>query len=168
MNSCPFERCVCLRRAKPCNLCEDRLTFSENGKKVRLSLRSCEDAKAIVLDGCVFEDEELKCDGLFLYRSAANRKIACLVELKGAGDIPHAFKQLAHVKHNRSHYRDIIETFRADGPGRVHEKAVIITNGSLSKTKRERLEIDHNIRVAEIIHSEASSKIPDLREYFRI
>ena len=167
MGLCPFEHCVCLGRAEPCDLCEDRLTFSEKGKKVRLSLRSGEEAKAIVLDGCVFEDDELKCDGLFLFRPASNKKVACLVELKGAGDIPHAFGQIAHVSHNRRQYRDIIEAFREDSPGGVVEKAVIITNGSLSKTKRERLENEYRIRVAEIIHSEASSKIPDLREYFR-
>ena len=86
-----------------------------------------------------------------------------MVELKGAGDIPHAFAQLAYVKHQRLQYQEILEKFSGGEPGRITEKAFIITNGSLPKTARERLEKKYLIRVTEIIHGEASSKIPQDR-----
>lgn len=164
MNPSPYERCCCIGWANPCEVCEDKLTFSEKGKKVRLSLRRGDEGKAIVIDGCVITDKGLKCDGLFLFKSACGKKFSCLVELKGARDIPHAFAQLACVMHERSEYQEIIQSFKGDERGVVVERTVIITNGSLSKTQRERLERKYDIRVAEIIHGEATSKIPDLRE----
>ena len=167
MNQSPYDHCCCLGRADPCELCESELAFCEMGKKVKLSLDVGEAGKAIVLDGCVFKDNDPKCDGLFLFRTSSERKHSCLVELKGAGNIPRAFSQLAYVRHERKEYREIIQSFREDGRGALTERAVIITNGSLSKPVQERLESKYNIRVWAIIHCEATSKVPDLRKTFR-
>ena len=78
----PFEECVCRKMPNNYDLCQDILTFSEKGKKVRLVIRPGEEANALVLDGCVFKDNKLKCDGLFLFQKG-NKKFALLVELKG-------------------------------------------------------------------------------------
>jgi hypothetical protein len=40
-----------------------------------------------------------------------------------------------------------------------------VSNGMLSKPERERLENQHGIRVNEILYSEPSSKVPDVREW---
>ena len=61
--------------------------------------------------------------------------MVCLVQLKGASDIAHAFAQLAFV----------------------------VTNGLLSRPEKERLEKHHGMRVQEVLHCEASTPIPDLR-----
>lgn len=129
-------------------VCQSALSLEEQGKKVTLSLRTNEEAKALVLDGCVFTDNHTKCDALYLFK-ASNRKVAALIKLKSAGDIPHAFKQLDQV-----------------GPGLLLEKAFIVTNGMLSKPERERLENQHGIRITEILQSEPSRKVPNLRDWF--
>ncbi|MFZ4524571.1 MAG: hypothetical protein ACOYOE_03245 [Chlorobium sp.] len=144
------------------DLCDAVLTFSEKGKKVKLVPRNDEEAKALVLDGCVFQDKLARCDGMFLLRSG-NKKVIILVELKGAHDIPHAFEQLAYVQKYREEYRLIVDRFRKDGTGQLVEKAFIISNGMLSKPDREREEKKHGIRVREVLHCEATSPVPDLR-----
>ena len=100
-------------------------------------------------------------------RCIGRRKHSWLVELKGAGDIPRAFSQLAYIRHERKEYQEIIQSFREDGRGVLKERAVIITNGSLPKPAQERLEKEYNIRVWAIIHSEATLKVPDLRKTLR-
>jgi hypothetical protein len=44
--------------------------------------------------------------------------------------------------------------------------AFIVTNGMLSKPEREKLEDRYGLRVNEVLKSEPTSKIPDLRVYF--
>lgn len=161
----PYDECVCRRMGNAHGLCEAELTFSEKGKKVRLSIRPSEEVKAVVLDDCVFRDNKLKCDGLFLYRSDT-KKAALLVELKGAGDIPHAFAQLAYVRKSRPEYRDLVDKLRqTDGPGQVIEKAFIVSSGQLSRPRIETLENQYDIRISALLHSKAISSIPDLRDY---
>lgn len=120
INVAPFEHCLCQKMGNTLDLCDAVLTFCEKGKKVKLEIRQNEEAKALVLDGCVFQDNELKCDGLFLFRSG-NKKFA--------------------------------------------EKAFIVSNGMLSKPERESLENQHGIRVREVLHCEATTPVPDLRQY---
>jgi len=147
------------------SLCDGELSFAENGKKVRLTLkRSDEEAKALVLDGCLFNDQSLKCDGLFLYRNR-HTQAALLIELKGSADIPHAVEQLAYVRQHRPAYRRLVERMNADGVGRVMEKAFIVSNGRISKPALERLERHHGIRVTAVLHSEATTPVPELRTY---
>jgi len=160
----PYEECVCRKGANTHDLCEAVLTFSEQGKKVKLVLHPGEEAKALVLDGCVFQDDQLKCDGLFLLRTR-NKNFAILVELKGAYEISHAFKQLAYVKKSRKEYRDLVKRFQKDGTGQLIEKTFIVSNGMLSKPEHESLENLHGIRVARVLHCEATTPIPDVRQY---
>uniref|UniRef100_Q3ATZ3 Uncharacterized protein n=1 Tax=Chlorobium chlorochromatii (strain CaD3) TaxID=340177 RepID=Q3ATZ3_CHLCH len=161
----PFENCVCQKMNNHLSLCKSELTLSEKGKSVTLRIRSSEEAKVLVLDGCVFMDNSSRCDGLYLYKKG-NKRYALLVELKGACDIPHGFEQLAYVKKNRQEYRQIVDHFWVEAGGvQPIEKAFLVSNGSLSKPDLETLEKQHNIRVTAILHCEATSQIPDLRKY---
>jgi hypothetical protein len=137
--------------------------LAEQGKKVTLGIRSGEQAKALVIDGCVLNDGKPKCDGLFLFLDN-HRAAALLVELKGR-DIAHAYEQLAYVKQHRQEYMDLIEMLRRCGRGRVVEKAFVVSNAIPSKAEKERWENQHRIRVRAIVHCEATTPIPDLRVY---
>jgi hypothetical protein len=160
----PFDHCECKRMGNSYALCRSELALEERGKKVCLSLRRGEEAKVLVLDGCVFADHLMKCDALYLYKSPS-RKVAALVELKGAGDIPHAFAQLAYTKRYRPEDAHLKNQLAQAGPGALVEKSFIVTNGMLPKPEIERLENRHEIRVSAILHSEPSKKMPDLREW---
>lgn len=162
----PYAHCVCKRMNNKYDLCDGELGFSEMGKRVKFTVaKPTEEAVAMVLDGCLFKDTDLRCDGLFLYRSA-HKKAAFLIELKGAGDIAHAFKQLAHVKKSRPEYKEIVGRLRSsNGPGKVFEKAFIASSGMLTKPQLRQLEDQHGIRVAAILHSEPTTPVPDLRDY---
>ncbi len=161
----PFVHCECQRIGNRFGICQSALSLEEQGKKVCLSPRQNEEAKAVVLDGCVFIDNNMKCDALFLFKRH-NLKVVALVELKGAGDIPHAFSQLAYTQKHRAEYRQLVQQLKKDGPGQLKEKAFIVSNGVLSKPEKERLENEHGMRVSEVIYSEPGSKVPDLRDWF--
>jgi hypothetical protein len=165
IDTSPYQHCECLRMANGHDVCQGELTLQEKGKKVTLSLRASEEAKAVVLDGCMFRDNDLKCDALFLFKGN-NRKVVALVELKGAGYISHAYEQLAYTRYNRSEYRHLKQNLDQSGPGQLKEMAFIVTNGMLSKPEREKLEDRYGLRVNEVLKSEPTSKIPDLRVYF--
>jgi hypothetical protein len=146
-------------------ICQADLLLEENGKKVCLTLRANEEAKALVLDGCVFMDNLTKCDAMYLFKGH-NKKVVALVELKGAGDIAHAFEQLAYTRKQRPEYLDLKQRLDQAGPGQTSEKAFIVSNGMLSKPQSERLESQHRIRISAVLYSEPSSRVPDLREWF--
>ena len=164
MNISPYQHCVCQKFNNTHDLCTSEWCFSEQGKQVRLVPQSDETVMAVVLDGCVFNDDEPKCDGLFLFASPS-RKAAILIELKGAGSLPHAFEQLAYVKHRRAEYRELLATLNQMPGPKALEKAFIVSNGMLTKHKKDALENQHNIRVIEVLHCEATTPIPDLRRY---
>lgn len=163
MNLGDYQHCVCLKMNNTLSLCLDEFTLSERGKQVRLAPRNGETTVAVVLDGCVMQDNQMKCDGLFLWKGR-REAAAVLVELKGAGDIRHAFEQLAYTK-TRPEYRELVNHLRGISTGQVQERAVIVSNGILSKPERERLEDHHGIRVQAVLYSEASSPIPELRDH---
>jgi hypothetical protein len=156
-----FETCVCKARGIPHRICYEALTFEENGKKVKLTPKQGEQAWAIVLDGCVCNDGNPRCDGLFLFRHR-NRKVVILVELKGVL-LEQAFKQLAFTRYERLEYREIKELFAEKS--QVSEMAFIISNYIPSKRELVRLENSNKIRVKQILHSEATKPIPELRRY---
>lgn len=164
IDTTPYSHCECRRMGNTYPVCQSDLMLEEEGKKVRLTLRAGEEAKALVLDGCVFTDNDTKCDAMYLFRGG-NRKVVALIELKGASDIAHAFAQLAYTRKHRHEYKLLKEALENTGPGIAMEKAFIVSNGMLSKPKRERLENRHGIRVNEILYSEPSSKVPDLRDW---
>lgn len=142
-------------------LCDGQYGFEENGKRVSCIPKNGEYVTAIQIDGCLITDNNLKCDGAFIWQ-ASNKAALLLVELKGAGDIAHAFTQLAYVKNHRTEYQDIKTAINVP---QLLEKAFIVSNGTMSKPVKERLENANNIRVASIIHSEATKAVPDLRAY---
>lgn len=160
----PYEHCACQKMGNTQALCTNDLCIEEKGKKLRLSLRANEEARVLVLDGCVFTDNKKKCDAVYLFRRQ-NTKVVALVELKGAGDLPHAFEQLAYTKRQRPEYGELREKLNAAGPGQLIERAFVVSNGMLSKPEHEALENRHGIRVTAILYSEPSAKAPDLREW---
>ena len=156
-----FHNCTCQRMGCNPALCDGQFGFEEKGKRVCCKPKNGEQVAAIQMDGCVITDNGLKCDGAFIWQ-ADHKAALLLVELKGAGDMAHAFMQLAYVKNHRAEYRDIKSAL--DTPQLI-EKAFIVSNGTMSKPEKEKLENAHNIRVASIIHSEATKIVPDLRNY---
>ena len=83
---------------------------------------------------------------------------------KNSLDIPKAFKQLSYTRDNRNEYKDLINRFYDIDSKKVTEKFAIVSNGALEKTQLEELENKYNIRVKKILHSEATTPIPDLKE----
>ncbi len=160
----PFQHCVCQKMANVQSCCLHEHGFSEQGKKVKLTPKTGEELLAVVLDGCVFDDYLLKCDGLFLFASP-NRKAAILIELKGAGDIPHAFEQLVFVRTHRPQYKALLSNLNQLPGPKALEMAFIVSNGFLTKPQKEKLENQHGIRVVAVLHCEAVSQVPDLRQY---
>lgn len=156
-----YETCVCKRRSVPHSLCNGVLEFEEKGKKVKLVPRNGEEAKAVVIDGCVCNDSHLKCDGIFLLRSN-NKNYMILVELKGK-NIDHAFEQLAYVRNHRPEYTELKQLFMENQPGSLRHEAFIVSNFVLKKVEHQKLENTYNIRVKGILHSEATKPVPDIR-----
>lgn len=159
--------CTCQRMKgqQPSDLCAGRYTFEEKGKEVKFVPRQQEETQAIALDGCVFRDNQIRCDGLFLWRqSGGGRKVAALVELKGASDIPRGYEQLAHVRRHRQEYHDFVNDLNTPPGELAKELAFIVTNGALPKPQQENLEHEYGIRVRLIMHSSPTGPTPDLRE----
>lgn len=154
--------CVCSKYPDNLPTCDGPYGLKEQGKKVRLVPKAGEQAWALVLDGCVFQDSQIKCDGALIW-SNKSRTVVCLVELKGAGDIAHAFAQLAFVWHKRPAFHQLLADLERQGGVKPVVKAFVVTNGLLSRPEKERLEKHHGVRVQEVLHCEASTPIPDLR-----
>jgi len=117
-------------------LCVGQYGFEENGIRVSCKPKRNEQVFAIQLDGCLLNDNDPKCDGAFIWQ-APNRAALLLVELKGAGDIPHAFGQLAYVKNRRPEYQQLKSLITTPRP---IEKAFIVSSGVISKPQKEKLE----------------------------
>lgn len=96
-----------------------------------------------------------------MYQNSKDVKYSFLVELKGAGDLPKAFEQLSYTKNSRIEYQNIINELQIN---KSNQKFVIVSNGALPKTELENLENSYGIRVKKILHSEATTPIPDLKD----
>src|SRR5690554_5125281 len=72
IDTSPYQHCECLRMGNRHSVCQSELSLEEQGKKVTLSPRRGEEAKAIVLDGCVFTDNDTKCDALYLFKGGSS------------------------------------------------------------------------------------------------
>lgn len=162
MSAVAFSECLCRRMANTQAVCRNDYTLSESGKSVSLVPRQGEQVTAYALDGCVFNDNQPKCDGLFIFQKA-NRRAAFLVELKGAHHIAHAFAQLAFVRQSRPEYRQILTSYF--GSVMPLERAFVVSNGLLTKHEHEQLEDAYGIRVSAVLHSEPTTPVPDLRRY---
>jgi hypothetical protein len=158
-----FESCVCQRAGHPSDSCADRLVLQEKGKKVTLKSRPGEAAILLILDGCVLKDNFPKCDGIFFYEKA-NRAYMILVELKG-GDIDHAFEQIKYTREQRTEYFSLKNQFGQNRSGNIFEYAFVISNHRIDAVTRQKLENNHQVRVRQVLHSEATSPMPDLKEW---
>jgi predicted nucleic acid-binding Zn finger protein len=160
-------RCICpkIKISNTPKECKDQYTISEQGKSITLKPKNNQEkVMVIVIDECIISDNNTKCDALYLYKKS-NKKYSFLVELKGAGDIKKAFKQLSYTKYKRKEYKDILKKFCEIDNQTTKENFVIVSNGTMEKTRLEELEKTHNIRVKQIIHSEATTAIYDLKDY---
>jgi len=158
-----FESCVCQRKGTPSTACEAILVLQEKGKKVTLRTRSGESAKLLILDACVLNNKLPKCDAVFLFEKR-NKKYIILTELKGS-DINHAFEQIKYTKEYRTVYKELIELLRENEKGTPIELAFVISNHKIDRVTHQKLELTHKIRVKQILHSEATSPMPDLRNW---
>lgn len=163
INYSNFQCCVCHRMMNTHPLCDGFNGFSEQGKKVRFSTRPGENVDALVVDGCVLTDSQLKCDGLLVW-SSQSKALLALVELKGT-DMAKAFAQLAFVKQQRQEYQQIKQLVSQQVQGVVKEAAYIVSNFKISKVEKEKLEQHHSIRVKAILQCEATTPVPDLRNH---
>jgi hypothetical protein len=59
--------------------------------------------------------------------------VVCLVELKGAGDIAHAFAQLAFVWHKRPAFHQLLADLERQGGVKPVVKAFVVTNSRPSQ-----------------------------------
>ncbi len=155
--------CVCKQFNNDQRTCVNAYTIREQGKTVKLTPSVGEQVMAIVLDGCVIHDNRPRADALFLYKSGT-RKYSFLVEIKGGADIVRAFEQLRYTRDDRLEYQKILALFRQMENGKIVERFVIVSNAQLSRVESEKLENAHNIRVRKILHCEATTPVPDLRE----
>ncbi|PTN07258.1 hypothetical protein [Mangrovibacterium marinum] len=159
-----FKPCECVRRHEPNKLCDGALTLQEKGKKVTLSLKQGEQGKALVIDGCICADKSKKCDGVFLYKRGPKKWIA-LVELKGS-HLDDAFGQLDQMR-NRDEYNELIDLFRNGENYPIKRAFFVISNHIFSKPEIQKLENAFQFRLTKVLHSEATRRIPDLRDYLR-
>jgi len=157
------ETCVCKRKGNPSNCCDGELRFQEKGKKVTLTPRRQEHAKLLVLDSCYITNKNPKCDAVFFLQTAS-QGFVLLIEVKGE-DIDRAFEQIRYTKENQSQYTALKTKF-IDSTGKAcKEHAFIISNFQVTKIRLQQLEREHNVRVKAILYSEATTKIPDVRDY---
>jgi len=162
MNRCiEKQACVCKKYDSIAKECINELEIRDSGKSVKLSTKNNEKAIAVILDNCLIT-KGMGCDVLFLFNGS--KKTACLVELKGFGEIEKAFKQLSNTK-QRDEYKSIIECFKNLDTKKVYQKYFIITNGKLDNIEKEKLENHYKIRVSQILTNDATKPIPDLRKY---
>lgn len=155
--------CICISNGNPCSLCCGILCLEEQGKRVKLVPRNGERAVALALDQCVFKDNDLKCDGLFVL-SREHGSYVLLVELKGT-DIQHAYEQIAYVLTSRPEYSEIVEHIRTSLGGRLVQKSFIVSNGVLGSRDKQRLEKAWGIRPVLITEQKPVNKAPDLRDH---
>jgi len=161
MDSCiSKEECICKEYASIPTECNGVLQIEEQGKKVKISLKSNENALFAIIDKCLITDNSTKSDAICLFRGRKNYSF--LIELKGFGEVEKAFKQLSYTRDNRDEYKNIIECFTKLDNKKVYEKFVIVTNGILDKKRQEKLENENRIRVS-ILFSKDTTKIANLQ-----
>jgi len=161
MNLSQYDDCICKKYNNTLDECKSQYMIGEQGKFVKLEPKSNEKVVVMIIDGCIISDNDTKCDALFLYEKPT-KKYSFLVELKGASEIEKAFKQLSYTKYNRDEYKIILNIF--DNNKNIIERFAIVSNGVIEKTRLTELEDIHGIRVRQILHSEATTPVPDLRK----
>jgi len=155
--------CICKKYNNTQPECINKYNICEQGKSVKLEVNNNEKMCVIIIDQCLITGNKTKCDAIFLF-SSKNKAVSFLTELKGAGDIPKAFAQLSTTC-KYAEYKNIINELENYSNKKVTEKFIIVSNGLLDKPTKEKLENQYKIRVTAILHSEATTPIPDLRDY---
>ena len=79
------------------------MQIEEQGKKVKISLKSGEKAIFAIIDNCLITDNDTKTDTICLFKG--RNKYSFLIELKGFGEIEKAFEQLFYTIDKRDEYK---------------------------------------------------------------
>ena len=80
-------------------------------------------------------------------------------------DLEHAFEQLAYMKNQRPEYLELSNLFSEEEKYNLYEKSFIVSNHIITRPQHQKLEKTNGIRVSQILHSEATTPIPNLRDY---
>ena len=156
-------QCICLANKLPCDLCCGDLCFLDAGIHVVFRPKKNEAAVAVALDGCVFTDNQKKCDGMFvLFRS--HQIDVLLVELKGS-HLEDAYEQIAYVVNHRQEYADFVSHLASLAPTnrRIRESSVIVSSGKINERDREKMEKAWGVKPEVITAQKPASAAPDLR-----
>jgi hypothetical protein len=155
--------CICLGNKSPCDLCCGDLCFLDAGIHVVFRPKKNETAVAVALDGCVFKDNQKKCDGMFVL-SRSDRIDILLVELKGS-DLADAYEQIAYVLNHRKEYNDVVSRLANLTPVKrpVRQSSVIVSTGLIKRNAQQKLEKAWGIRPAIITVQKPAGAAPDLR-----
>jgi hypothetical protein len=76
-------------------------------------------------------------------------------------------KQLHYMRTNRPEYKQIKTLFMAEQTGSLKHEAFVVSNYIVSGVDKHKLEEKYGIRVKAILHSEATSPVPDVRRYLQ-
>lgn len=87
-----------------------------------------------------------------------------LVEFKG-GDIDHAFEQIKYTREKRTEYSSLKNQFSQNRKGNIIESAFVISNHRINPVSHQKLEKNYGVRVKAVLHSEATTPLPDLRKW---
>ena len=162
--------CVCLSSGNPHKLCFGNNGFQEKKVQVKFSIKSNEELKSIILDGCLLTSRatQKSCDGLFLFFQA-NKIYILLIELKGSHHIEDAFEQLSDVKYKSQEYANLYKHIKRNKKGSsIIEKYFVITNGYMNQSRKSKLQSIYNIKVEIVTREKRKGAAPDLRKYVRL
>ena len=156
-----YNKCICQQYNSIPPECNGQYIFRDSGKQVQLQPDNARSKVFLIaIDNCLIAGGRTKCDCLFLYKKDNDKRYTFLVELKGKGDIPKAFRQLS-ITRESDEYKNITNQFK---PTKGGEKFVIISDIQLNTTELRKMEDTYKIRVGQIVHSDPRSPIPDLKD----
>lgn len=162
-----LQHCVCVANKDPCDLCCGELCFLDQGIRVKLTTKGGEEAIGLALDGCVFTDNQKKCDGLFVLKQDRQVFIV-LVELK-ATHVEDAYEQIAYVRNDRQEYADLTKYLGelVANRSQIRQQAFIVSTSAIDRRTQQKLEKSSGIRPRIITLGKPSSSAPDLRAELR-
>jgi hypothetical protein len=120
----------------------------------------------LALDGCVFTDNQKRCDGLFVLKQARQVFIV-LVELK-ATNVTDTHAQIGYVRHDRREYTDLVEHLSGlvGHRNNIIKREFIIATEVIGGPKRQNLE-KYKPRPRINTLGKPNSSAPDLQTVLR-
>lgn len=159
-----FDHCLCISNQRNHSCCASRYSIDEKGKKAKLEPKSGESVWIYAFDGCICTDnQQLKCDALFVLQKRNNHINLLSVELKGT-EWEHGLEQLAYTRKENADYKRFKESIDQTSAN-VNEKSVLITSASVDKAIKKKLETAQGIRLHVFDAFRATNKPVDLQIY---